>query len=338
MKKFISMALAAVMSLSMAVAVHAEDHPKVYINGTLISFADQEPVILGEGTTLVPARGVFEAMGANVGWDGEQRLVSIDTSNNITRVRLTIDDPVMKVYTFNNILAPDLTEVALAVAPQIINDRTMIPLRAISEAIGADVKWDGDAYSVIITTADNDSSYTPPADPDIPSGNGVKTAMSISSSVDSVSEGDTVDIYVNIANMPAEAYLSGVSALVSYSKDDFEYTGCSFYREGQDLEVSEDNVKAPAGMSADNPDYHDNAVKAVMITLDKSMTTGGNVARLTFKALTSNGGDFALVNSYDTVRGYDNMFSFTKSDNFTIFSVNGNDLYIDFTPVTVSGK
>lgn len=338
MKKFISMALAAVMSLSMAVAVHAEDHPKVYINGTLISFADQEPVILGEGTTLVPARGVFEAMGANVGWDGEQRLVSIDTSNNITRVRLTIDDPVMKVYTFNNILAPDLTEVALAVAPQIINDRTMIPLRAISEAIGADVKWDGDAYSVIITTADNDSSYTPPADPDIPSGNGVKTAMSISSSVDSVSEGDTVDIYVNIANMPAEAYLSGLSALVSYSKEDFEFDSCSFYRDGNDIEVSNDNIDAPAGIVVKNPNYYNGVVKAAMITLDNTMTTSGNVARLTFKALTSNGGDFALVKSYDTVRGYDNIFTFTKSDNITIFEVSGSDLYLDLTPITVSGK
>ena len=337
MKKLISMALAAVMTLSMAVAVNAEDHPKVYIDGTQISFADQEPVILGEGTTLVPARGVFEAMGLSVNWNGEERLVSVDTPNNLTRIRLTIDNPVMKVYKFTSIMNADLTETELAVAPQIINDRTMIPLRAISEAVGADVKWDGDAYSVIITTADYED-YTPPEDVDIPAGNGVKTGMSISSSVDSISEGDTVDIYVNLSNLPADSYLSGVTALVSYSTADFEYVGCSFYRDGQDLELSEDNVSAPMGLSADNPNYLDNAAKAVMITLDKSMTTGGNVARLTFKALTSNGGDFALVNSYDTSRGYDNAFTFSKKENDDLFEVNGSDLYLDTTPVTVSGK
>ena len=339
MKKLISAALAAAMSISMAVAVNAQDNPKVYIDGTLISFADQNPVILGEGTTLVPARGVFEAMGMNVDWDGEERLVSVDTPNNLIRVRLTIDDPVMKVYTFKNIFAPDLTEVPLAVAPQIINDRTMIPLRAISEAVGANVDWDGNAYSVIITTKNHDDSYTPPEDPTIPSSENVKTAMTISSSVDSVSEGDTVDIYVNLANLPSDAYLSGVSALISYSKADFEYVDCSFYKDGQDTEENEDNTDASTGMALANPDYYDNALKASFITLDDSITSSGNVARVTFKALTSNGGEFALENAYNTDHGYDNALSFTNVNNFDdLFRVLGSDLYVDTTPITVSGK
>ena len=338
MKKLISMAIAAVMSLSMAVAVHAENNPKVYIDGAQIYFADQQPVILGAGTTLVPARGVFETMGLNVNWDGEKRLVSVDTPDNITRIRLTIDDPVMKVYTAKSIMDADLTEVELGVAPQIIGDRTMIPLRAISEAVGADVKWDGKAYSVFITSKDYEE-YIPPEDPDIPSGEGVKTAMSLTSSVDSVSEGDIVDIYVNIANMPSDAYLSGLATTVSYSKEDFEYVSCSLLKGGQDLEMSDDNVDAPAGVLASNPDYHNGAgLKAVIITLDDSLPRSGKIARLTFKAKTSNGGDFALINSYDMSRGYDNAFTLMQKDTNEILNIDGEDLYVDTTAVTVSGK
>ena len=338
MKKIISIALAAAMSLSMmSAAVHAEDNPKVYIDGTQVYFADQQPVILGEGTTLVPARGVFEAMGLNVGWNGDARLVSVDTPNNVTRIRLTIDDPVMKIFTFTSIFHSDESDVELAIAPQIINDRTMIPLRAISEAVGADVKWDGDAYSVIITTADYEP-YTPPEDPEVPAGDGVKPGMSISSSVDSVSEGDTVDIYVNLSNMPADSLLSGVTALISYSPEDFKYTGCSLYKGGQDVEDGEDNATTPDGMSAENAFYHENAVKAAMITLDKSMPTSGSVAKFSFKALTSKGGEFALVNSYDTSRGYDNSFTFMKNGSNVAYDLLGDNLYVNTTPVTVSGK
>ena len=329
MKKLISMAVAAAMSVSMAAAVNAENNPKVYIDNSMITFADQQPVILGEGTTLVPARGVFEALGASVDWYGETRTVQIDSDDHITRIFLNIDDPVMKVYTFTSILSSEESLVSLDVAPQIINDRTMIPLRAISEAIGADVKWDGDAYSVLITTKDY-KPYTPAEDPETPAGDNVKTAMSITSSVDSVSEGDTVDIYVNIANPQSGAHLNGVTSLVSYSKADFKFEGCSLYNDGQIV---------PASVSAENPDYHDDAVKVLYVTVNGQLPSTGAVAKLTFKALTSNGGEFALVNSYDTIRGYDNMFTFTTDDDERrIFDVSGDDLYIDTTPVTVSGK
>ena len=328
MKKIISMAIAAAMTLSMAVTAMAEDNPKVYIDNTQISFADQEPVILGEGTTLVPARGVFEAMGAYVQWDGETRTVTVSSSDNIIRVFLNIDDPVMTVWKFTSIYHADETQVELAVAPQIINDRTMIPLRAISEAIGADVQWDGDAYSVLITTKDY-KPYTPPEDPETPADKNIKTAMSLTSSVDSVSEGDTVDIYVNVANLPADSYLSGVTALVSYSTADFEYAGNSFYVNGEAV--------APT-IGANNPNYHDDAAKIAIVTLDDIITSSGAIAKLTFKALTANGGEFALVDSYDTSLGYDNVLTFTPQESFDAFDVFGEDLFVDTTPITVSGK
>ena len=333
MKKLISMAVAAAMSLSMAAAVNAEDNPKVYIDNTQISFNDQQPVILGEGTTLVPARGVFEAMGASVDWYDEIRTVQIDSEDNITRIFLNIDDPVMKVYTFTSIFSSEESLVKLDVAPQIINDRTMIPLRAISEAIGADVKWDGDAYSVLITTK-NYEQYIPSADPDAPADANVKTGISITSSVDSVSEGDIVDIYINASNLPAGTYLSALGALMSYSKADFEYQNCAFYTD----ESYDDSGKIVVNIG--NPDYQQSElVKIGMTTTDKSIKSAGTVARLRFKALTSNGGEFALVDAYDTLRGYENMLTFVNDDDSrSEADVSGEDLYVDTTPITVSGN
>ncbi len=335
MKKIISIAAAAAMSFSMAAAVNAENNPSVYVDGTKIAFADQAPVILGEGTTLVPARGVFEAMGADVQWDEANRRVTIESEDNIKRIFLTIDDPDMTTWTFTSIFHADEATVKLDIAPQIINDRTMIPLRAISEAMGADVQWDPDAYSVIITTADYEE-YTPPEDVNIPSDKTVKTGMSVTSSVDSVSAGDTVDIYVNVSNMPANAYLSGVTALVSYNKDDFEYVGSSLCRKSPTTEGV--IIDVPAAVQADNPEYLDSAAKAVIATLEDTIAEPGAAARLTFKAKTNNGGDFALVNSYETLRGYDNTFTFTQSDSGKLFQVSGDDLYLDTTPIKISGK
>ncbi len=329
MKKLISIAAAAAMMLSVTSAVNAQNNPAVYIDGARIGFNDQEPVILGEGTTLVPARGVFEAMGARVEWNEEKRQVRIDSDDNINRIYLTIDNPTMRVLTFTSIFDADEEAVTLDVAPQIINDRTMIPLRAISEAIGADVKWDADAYSVMITSKDYEP-YTPSSDLNEPAGDNIKTGMTIAASADSVSEGETVDILVSMSNLPANAYLTGMSSLVSYSAEDFEYEGCELYRDGKTISSI---------VKADNAEYSNGGVKVLMVTLDENLTTSGEVAKLTFRAKTSKGGDFALVSTYDTLRGYDNAFTFTNKDNVEdMFEVSGADLFLDTTPVTVSGK
>ena len=68
-KKLLSMTLALSMVAAGAAAVMADDKaPTVYVDKSEIIFEDQEPVILGEGFTVVPVRGVFEAMGATVKW------------------------------------------------------------------------------------------------------------------------------------------------------------------------------------------------------------------------------------------------------------------------------
>ncbi len=92
-----------------------------------------------DGRTLVPVRFVSESLGAVVEWNGETREVSImDGTNNIV---LEIDSPYVvvngKVET-------------LDVPAQIIDDSTMVPIRFVSETLGANVEWDGETRTVTI--------------------------------------------------------------------------------------------------------------------------------------------------------------------------------------------
>lgn len=112
----------------------------VTVNGETVQFKDQNPVIKDD-RTLVPVRGVFEALGANVDWLQEAQKVVINTADKNVTLTLNSD-----VYYVNGETR------YLDVPASMINDRTMIPIRAISESLGCNVEWDGNNRVVVITT------------------------------------------------------------------------------------------------------------------------------------------------------------------------------------------
>lgn len=116
----------------------ATDEIRVLVNGVPVSF-DQPPIIQ-YGRTLVPLRAIFEALGADVEWDQATRTASAVRGN--IAVSLTID---------SNILNRNGEAIILDVPAQLVNDRTLVPARAIAEAFGADVDWDPATRTVIIS-------------------------------------------------------------------------------------------------------------------------------------------------------------------------------------------
>ena len=100
------------------------------INGNKVEV--EAPYIAGEGVTLVPVRVISEAFGAEVNWDGETKTVTI--SHNDNNISVQIDNNTAHVNGENKTLeeAPELTE----------NGITMLPLRFISEELGATVGYE----------------------------------------------------------------------------------------------------------------------------------------------------------------------------------------------------
>lgn len=100
----------------------------VVVNGERL-YTDTDPVIRNN-RTLVPVRGIFEKMGASVSWIPGQRKAEVNYKGKV--ISLKID---------NSVVSIDGSDIRMDVAPIIYNNRTMIPLRFISESIGMNVRW-----------------------------------------------------------------------------------------------------------------------------------------------------------------------------------------------------
>lgn len=99
--------------------------------------AEVQPLIQ-DGRTLVPVRFIAESFGADVGWDGETGTVTIKIGENTV---------IMKINSKEMSVNGTVTE--LDVPAQILNGRTSVPMRAISEALGKTVFWDNCGLIVI---------------------------------------------------------------------------------------------------------------------------------------------------------------------------------------------
>ncbi len=141
MKKFISLTLAAMLSASaMGITALAEDKITVTVNGAEVVFEDQAPFVEND-RTLVPMRAIFEALGAVVEWDGEtQTVISYDPKSEVSIV----------LQIGSNKLFVNDKPVELDVAAKVVNERTMVPVRAIAEGMNCKVDWDQENLTVII--------------------------------------------------------------------------------------------------------------------------------------------------------------------------------------------
>jgi hypothetical protein len=113
------------------------DKAEIVKNGTVTAL--DVPAQIINDRTMVPLRAIFEALGATVEWNGETRTVTSEKGN--TKISLAIDD--------TNLYVNGEAKV-LDVPAQIVNDRTMVPARAIAEAYGCKVEWDNDTRTVTI--------------------------------------------------------------------------------------------------------------------------------------------------------------------------------------------
>lgn len=133
-----------------SVSTFTEPKIKVFINNNEVLFTDISPQIIND-RVMVPARAVFESLNAEVSWNEKTSEVIIKKNGEF--IKLTINSNIMIIGICRTNGTGDLLQtntITIDVPAQIINDRTMIPLRAVAEALKIKVDWDEKTRSVKI--------------------------------------------------------------------------------------------------------------------------------------------------------------------------------------------
>lgn len=114
----------------------------VLVNGQAVAFPDVQPMLTANDRVVVPMRAVFERLGATVNWREAVNAVSV--VKGTINIEMGIGD---RTVTVNG--ERRRTDQAV----RLVRGRLLVPLRFISETIGANVHWDGDTRTVRIVDA-----------------------------------------------------------------------------------------------------------------------------------------------------------------------------------------
>jgi len=182
-----------------AMPAMAADTITVIVEGSEIEM-DQPPVI-EDGRTLVPIRAICEALGASqVIWDETTKHIEITLGGK--RIELTID---------SNTATVNEAPLTIDVPAKIIGDRTMVPVRFISEAADCEVGWDGETKTVNVKKKEltEEERYAPfeKYGPEI-----VKAVKYMDSKIST----DVVNYYASLFDPETGLFYSSTSGKYSY--------------------------------------------------------------------------------------------------------------------------
>lgn len=140
MKKLLSLIVSISLALScLPYTAIATENVKVVLDGQPIEF--DVPAQIINGRTMVPMRVIFEKLGATVDWNNDTQTV-ISTRNGTT-ISLTINNSTMFV---------NGKGIMLDSPACLVDGRTLVPVRAISEAFDIKVKWEDVIQTVLLST------------------------------------------------------------------------------------------------------------------------------------------------------------------------------------------
>jgi|GEM_PF-1739938 len=144
--------------------VGAATNPVVILDETELAF--EVPPRIVNDRTMLPFRAIAEAMGAEVEWIPESRTVIMRLHGKYAS--MIINDSIMYYGEISFADGKDTThyrkgsEYAMDSPPIIIDDRTLVPLRAVSEALGATVDWIAESSTLVLTSPPKPTVSTAP--------------------------------------------------------------------------------------------------------------------------------------------------------------------------------
>ena len=137
MVKILWLSIIAFLLVFSGAVLSAKDGVTVFIDNAKIDF-DVEPAVI-DGRTMVPMRKIFEKLGADVSWNENTKAVTSVKGDKNVYIQIDASELIVN------------GEVkVLDVPAKLIDSRTMVPVRAISEAFDCIVKWDNTKREVHI--------------------------------------------------------------------------------------------------------------------------------------------------------------------------------------------
>ncbi|HOV28437.1 MAG TPA: copper amine oxidase N-terminal domain-containing protein [Pseudobacteroides sp.] len=143
MKKIIIAIISAIILVIGIASFASTKDITVKVDGKTIDFPDARPFIDTQSNrTMIPVRFVAENLGCKVDWNGDLRVVYIQKNDTLIELKIGVLEAIVgwKV-------------ISLDAKAVIKENRTFVPLRFVSEALGAFVEWNGDTRTVYITTS-----------------------------------------------------------------------------------------------------------------------------------------------------------------------------------------
>ncbi len=126
---------------------------KIKIDGEELAPKDMPPVVI-EGRTMLPMRLIAQELGCDVLWNDETNQAFIINENYTVAFTLG-----------SKTVIKNGQEIALDVPAMIINDRTMLPVRALAKALDLNVTWDDPNRTVYIGEGRTPTTPTEPTKP-----------------------------------------------------------------------------------------------------------------------------------------------------------------------------
>ena len=142
MKKFLLLITTLLLTTLIQINAFASEEISVYVDGIKIEF-DVPPQII-DGRTMVPVRQIFEQLGMVIDWNSETQTVTAYKKGIM--LHLVID---------SNVVSRNFVDQSIDVPAKIIDGRTLVPVRVVSECAGANVSWDSETNSVYNNSTDS---------------------------------------------------------------------------------------------------------------------------------------------------------------------------------------
>lgn len=164
MKRFLAFFIALIMMLSCvsanAAQIYYDNQWHTYegniftlkVDGKVLNC--EVPPIVFNDYSVVPARDVFETMGATVDWSAVNQKVTV-----------TYDDTKVELYINNKTAKKNGKKETMPIPPKLINGKTMIPARYVAESLGFDVDFDSKTDTISINTGKKVTTPTKPVAP-----------------------------------------------------------------------------------------------------------------------------------------------------------------------------